>query len=143
MKKFLVIASALLISSCASIIEGSTQKINVATQPNTPATCTVKRSDAAYNTFFDAPGTVEVAKSKNPVEITCTPKDGSPAGTARVFSDISAWGYGGAALTLGVGAIVDGSTGAASKYPDNVTVVLGQNTNVGLGSMNSNADYNK
>lgn len=141
MKKFLVIASALLITSCASIIEGSTQTINVATSPSVPANCTATGEFA--NTSFTAPGSVNVKKSKNPISISCNPQDGSAQGTVKVFSDISGWGYGGAVATLGIGAIVDGSTGAANKYPDNVTVVLGQNTTAGLGSMNSNADFNK
>ncbi len=141
MKKFLLITSALLISSCASIIEGSTQTLTVATSPSVPSNCSVKGED--YNTSFNAPGTVNVPKSVKPIEITCVPQNGSASGTAKVLSDVGAWGYGGAALTLGVGAIVDASTGAANKYPDNIIITLGQNTVLGQSSMNSNANFNQ
>ena len=141
MKKTLLLLSALAISSCASIIEGSTQNINVSLAPNTPSYCTAKSED--FSTGFAAPGTVSVPKSMKPLEITCAPQDGSAAGTVKVLSDVAGWGYGGAALTLGVGAVVDSATGAANKYPDNVTVVLGQSSVIGQSSMNSNADFNK
>ena len=141
MNKFLAIASVLLLVSCASIIEGSTQTINVVTAPTYPSDCTVQ-GDGFHKTF-SAPGTVSLPKSVKPIEITCVPKNGSAAGTAKVLSDVGAWGYGGAALTLGVGAAVDSATGAANKYPDNISIPLGQTTTIGQSSMNSNLDVNK
>jgi hypothetical protein len=141
MKKFLFLAFIPVISACASIIEGSTQTLNIVTAPSFPSNCTVKGEE--FQTSFTAPGAVNVPKSVKPIEITCMPENGSAAGTAKVLSDVGAWGYGGAALGVGVGAIVDAGTGAANKYPDNITIPLGQTTTIGLTPMNSNADFNK
>ena len=139
--RFLVMTALLAVTSCASIIEGDMQAINVTTSPSFPSDCIAKGQN--LDAHFTAPGSVSVPKSKYPVEITCTPSNGSAAGTAKVLSDIGAWGYGGSAATLGVGAIVDSTTGAANKYPDSVTIPLGQTTVIGKTSMNSNADFNQ
>lgn len=142
MKRLLVLPAVILLASCASIIEGSTQTLNVSTSPSYASKCTLKGSD--YTREFSAPGTVDVPKSKYPVVITCTPENGSAAGTAKVLSDIGAWGYGGAVAGVGVGAVVDSATGASNKYPDNITIPLGRSdTRIGETPYNSNADFNK
>lgn len=139
--KYILLIPALLLASCASTIEGSTQVLNVATAPSYPADCTLKGSD--YSKEFTAPGTVEVKRSKYPIDITCTPQNGSAAGSAKVLSDISNWGYGGAVIGTAIGAAVDSGTGAANEYPANINIPLGQKVRLGETSMNSNADFNK
>ena len=140
MKKALFIILPLL-TSCASIIEGSTQTVSVKTAPDFESNCVAKGSN--YTKNFSAPGTVNLPKSQYPVEITCIPQNGSAAGTAKVLSDVGAWGYGGSVATLGVGAVVDSATGAANKYPENIVIKLGETTKIGETEFNKNADFNK
>jgi hypothetical protein len=131
------------LTSCASIIEGSTQTISVTTQPNYPAMCFVQKDGSNTEILFEAPGTVEVRKSLYPLNITCASKNGGTVGKAKVLSDVANWGYGGAVAGVGVGAVVDSATGAANEYPQNIVIKLGQSIKLGETSMNKNADYNQ
>lgn len=137
MKKVILL---LLLASCASAVEGSKQKINVRTSPASAAECTVTTGTGTTK-HFKTPITIEVERSVKPLNIMC--ESGGQKGTAKVLSDISNWGYGGAALGVGVGAVVDSATGAANEYPAEVVIKLGEDIKIGETPMNKNADFNK
>lgn len=139
--KYLFLLSALLVSACASVVEGSTQTLHIKTAPDYASSCSAKGND--FTKSFSAPGTVDVPKSQYPVEITCIPQNGSAAGTGKVLSDVAAWGYGGAVAGNVLSAAIDAGTGAANKYPDSIEIPLGSTTVIGKTSMNSNAEFNK
>lgn len=143
MKKISII-SLLIISGCASAIQGNTQQLNLRTEPDVAATCQVKGK--FFNSEVTAPGTITVKRSYFPLDITCTPNKVAKnlkSGSVRVISDVSNWGYGGAVLGVGIGAGVDAGTGAAFEYPANIVVTLGESRTIGLNNMNSNADFNR
>lgn len=136
MKK-LALTALFALTSCASIIEGSSQEVSVYTSPNVAAQCTATSGNKVRT--FTTPATVKLKKSYYPAIVTCI-ADGQ-TGTTKVLSDVANWGYGGAVLGVGVGAVVDSRTGAAFEYPDEIVVTLGQTTVIGVNSMNSNKDF--
>lgn len=137
MKKVFLIP-LMLLAGCASIIDGSKQEVSISTEPPAPAKCGISGED--YNADIETPAKIEVRRSYYPLHITCTDSAGK-TGDVKVLSDVSGWGYGGAVLGLGVGAVVDTSTGDAFEYPKNIVVTIGQSKTLGVTGMNSNKDF--
>ena len=118
-------ALAMLLSGCASVVEGSTQPIFVSTQPQPDADCTVSNSRGIWH--LTSPGTVVVAKSESVLKVLCK-KDGWQDGTAYLTSRIPTSAMVGMSLPyVGIiSAAVDGSTGATNLYPKTVTITMKQ-----------------
>jgi hypothetical protein len=116
-------AAALSMSACASIVEGTKQQIFVTTTPETGATCTA--SNALGKWQLVTPATVVVAKSDSVLKILCS-KPGWQDGTFYAAGEMSTANLVGNMMPY-VGllnAAVDGSTGAALKYPSSYTITL-------------------
>ena len=138
MKKYLLLlTSNFFLLSCASIIEGSSQDVQINLVGSDSAQCTATSAEQTQK--FSAPASIKIHKSYYPAEITCT-ADGQ-TGTVKALSDVANWGYGGAVLGVGIGAVVDSSTGAAFEYPAEITVTMGETKILGKTSMNSNKDF--
>ena len=131
------ILSLLLLTSCASILNGSKQEVSIRTEPSVPANCKIDGSD--FNAEIEAPAKVTIQKSYYPTNITCSAN--GQTGSVKVLSDVSNWGYGGAVAGLGVGSGVDTYTGAAYEYPSEIVVKLGEDTIIGRTKMNDNVDW--
>jgi len=128
---------AVILASCASIIEGNTQDVQINLVGAESAQCTAISAEETVE--FIAPALVKLHKSYYPAEITCT-ADGQ-TGTVKALADVANWGYGGAVLGVGIGAGVDTYTGAAFEYPAEITVTMGETKTLGKTSMNSNKDF--
>lgn len=121
----IALAALLALSGCATLFTGLDQRIAVNTTP-TGARCVFVREGQQIAAIESTPGVAKVRKSKHDIRITCT-KDGyQPAEfynksgvNGVVFADIA-----GGLLLGGVGAIIDGSTGADNHYEDTVNVML-------------------
>ena len=133
----LQVTALLLLTSCASIIEGSSQEVAVHLASNGSAECTATSAEESQN--FTSPATITLKKSYYPAEISCT-TDGK-IGTVKTLSDVSNWGYGGAVLGIGIGAGVDTYTGAAFEYPAEIVVTLGETKVIGQTDFNSNVEF--
>ncbi len=125
MKKHLILIAmaAPWLAGCASAIDGSTQPITVATEPEPGADCTV--SNALGQWTLTSPGTVIVKKSASVLSIHCS-KPGWKDGTAYASGKISTASMVGMMLPY-VGllnAAVDGSTGAGQEYPRAYTITM-------------------
>lgn len=119
----LVSVSALCLSSaCASIIEGSSDKMQVTTTPPSQSTCNVKNGRGAWNTVSN--GTTEIKRSKTDVTVDCTDAATGAKGSKTVESDMESWVIGNVIAGGIIGLIVDFSTGAAWDYPETVAVSL-------------------
>lgn len=136
-KHFLLLTSTLLLLSCASIIEGDKQEVDVALVGAESAECTATSEKKTKD--FTAPAKITLNRSYYPAEISCSAN--GQTGAVRVLSDVANWGYGGAALGIGVGAVVDASTGAAFEYPSKITITMGETQVIGKTKMNSNKDF--
>jgi hypothetical protein len=114
---------AVLLSGCATVVEGSTQPIYVATTPQPDADCTVSNSRGIW--YLTSPGTVVVAKSESVLKVLCK-KSGWQDGTAYLTSRVPTSAMVGMGLPyVGIiSAAVDGSTGASNLYPNTVSIAM-------------------
>jgi hypothetical protein len=116
-----VIALGLMSTACASIIEGTTQKIALTTPPADGANCTLTNPEGSWT--VTSPGTVKVHKSKRDLSVTCH-KDGFQDGTATVQSHFNGATAGNILLGGVIGVGVDAATGANNNYPEKVEVPM-------------------
>lgn len=117
--KYLVL-SALMLSACASISNGTSQRVTIDSEPR-GALCQAKNSFGMVN-LKTTPETVTVHRSYKPLVVNCM--KGNLAGHVEVESDTEANSFGNILLGGGIGAAVDMSNGSAYSYPENVMVRL-------------------
>ena len=111
-----------MLPGCATLVEGTSQSMTVATTPP-GAACTLDRNGERLGTIAPTPGSLRVDKSKNDVTLTCA-KEGyqtattshSPKFVGTTFGNIIAGGL--------VGVVVDAASGANFRYPNEVQVEL-------------------
>lgn len=113
----------LLLSACASIVEGTTQEIVVNTTPE-GAYCKLLREGMPIGQIASTPGGVTVKKTKHSIVMECT-KEGFHKLTFYNKSDVENAAFGNIILGGGIGWIIDSSSGADNKYtsPINVSMV--------------------
>jgi hypothetical protein len=123
---WLLALSVLGLSGCASIFEGTSQDIDVVTNPPS-ATCKFERHGETIGMVSNTPGTVTVRKTKYDITIRCD-KPGYQEATYLNHSGTSSAIAGNVAadliLTLGVSSIVDSADGADNQYDSAVTLTL-------------------
>lgn len=125
--KLRILAALLLcapaIAGCASVVDGTTQPVYVATTPESGANCTV--SNDAGQWTLTSPATVIVHKSNSVLSIRCS-KPGWKDATFYASGRMSTAGMIGIMLPYAglVNAAVDGSTGAAQNYPTSYTLEM-------------------
>ncbi len=118
---------ALMASSCASIVSGTSQTIYIqAIDLNTharilDASCEVKDSKNLTYVVNGNPSSLVISKSQGALQTTCKAKgyEQAAVGTGQTFD---AWTIGNIIFWPGI--IVDVVTGAVQKYPDHVTVLM-------------------
>ncbi len=123
--KHWIILPLLTATGCASIMEGSSQRINVNSTPE-GARCEVSRNGAPLATIASTPDAITVTKTKYDLAIDCIKAGYKPA-SVGVNSGLAAITFGNALIGGPIGLGVDFSTGAYNKYDDNITVTLEAN----------------
>ncbi|MGH6876122.1 MAG: hypothetical protein ACREHV_01955 [Rhizomicrobium sp.] len=116
----ITLAGALALGGCATIMEGTSQKINMNVTPR-DAKCEAWRQNVLVGTYDPESQTMEVDKSRHDMELRCS-APGYAGRRVILVSSASGWGIAGA-LTLDFG-LTDWMTGALNKYDNTVTVVL-------------------
>ena len=111
---------ALLLSGCATIVEGTTQSIVVNVSPET-GTCVVTRQGEQLGISTPDRRVVTVSKSQHDLSFACSAAGYQPV-TETLSSNMAAATVASFFL-LDLG-IVDAATGAWKKYPEKITVVL-------------------
>ena len=121
MKKILVIAVLMLLTSCASITKGTSQTIVFNIEPK-GTTCVANRDgDGEIGSISVTNNTLKVSKDKDDIVVKCT-APGYKQKVTRLVSKTEAAGViGGAFIDLG---ITDMMTGAMWAYPNDVSIVL-------------------
>jgi hypothetical protein len=117
----IVATSAVLLSGCASIFEGTTQRISVNTAP-AGARCTFWKNGSLVGDIGATPGSLVVRKSKDDLFIVCD-KPGYDSATFVNKSGL-AWATFANILTAGLAWAVDSSRGADNKYQGDVELTL-------------------
>ncbi len=130
MGKVLVLLTAALLSGCATIVEGTDQKINVQLSPDR-ATCQISQKGSIIATVGNGGDLVSIPKSRNDLLFSCS-ADGYQKQNLTIESSASGWGVLGCFLIDLC--ITDYSTGALNKYPKSIKIALqriGQNVEPG------------
>jgi len=107
--------------SCATIIEGSSQVINLTTTP-IGADCVVTR-DAELIGRVTTPGNFNIDKSKHDIQVVCI-KDGYDDAVFKIKSGNTIAGIGNIVVGFGVGFIIDSVAGSDNHYDTRVSISL-------------------
>jgi hypothetical protein len=120
-----IAAMGAALSGCATIVDGSKQSVSVSTSPVQGAACVLHNSEGTW--YLTSPGSVEVHKTKNDLDVTCT-KDGYQPGKQVATSKFGGATFGNilAGGVIGVG--IDAASGANYYYDNPLTVPLGTPT---------------
>jgi hypothetical protein len=127
-KDLTVIATVLLVTSCASILSGTKQILHINSTP-TGARCILLRDankdekDIIIATIEKTPTEIQVEKSKYSITAKCTLK-GYKQGSIILESGNEGSTMGNIILGGGVGWAVDSARGADNKYPTYTNVPL-------------------
>ncbi len=122
-KRVLVIAALLPCAGCSSVIEGTSQQIEVVSNP-AGASCTLMREGQPIGTISQTPGSVLIKKTKHDITVLCD-KTGFMQATYLDHSGAAGATFGNIILGGGIGWAVDSASGADNKYdsPINITLV--------------------
>ena len=121
-KKIALILPCLLLSACATIIEGRSQEITINTNPS-GANCDITRNGTKIGSVTNTPASTMIEKTKYDILISCS----KPGYTTATFMNHS----GNEGATLGnilaggvIGWGVDSATGSDNKYTSPVNITL-------------------
>ena len=121
-KKYVaLIALSGLVSACSTVTTGVRQEITVNTPHVSGAECTLKDTKNGHWTVNKTPETVTVRKGGGPMEITCS-ENGYKTTTVSLEEYFAGATMGNILLGGGVGIIVDAASGAAQKYPTEISI---------------------
>jgi len=118
----LLLAVVLLCTGCATLVTGSSQTITVSTDP-VGATCTLKRDGKPLAVINPTPGSIPVGKASGPISVLCT-KSGYEDAAGTLASQFQAMTFGNILFGGLIGIVVDAASGAATQYPDAVTITM-------------------
>lgn len=128
LSKLLTVATTLFLTSCATLISGTNQNINIkAVDVGTNETlsgvvCSVHTTKGAgYNVDLDTTSFISIEKDQGMLQFNCT-----KAGYKQV-SVVSTQSFDGATIAnilFWPGFIVDASTGSMKKYPSNIMISM-------------------
>lgn len=111
------------LGACASIIEGTSQEIEVVTNP-AGAACDFIREGRNVARISKTPSAVTIKKTKHDITIECE-LDGYHKATYQNKSDAAGATFGNIILGGGIGWAIDSASGSDNKYtsPVNLTLV--------------------
>jgi hypothetical protein len=107
------------LSGCASIVEGSSQDINVSTNPPAKVSCDAQNGRGNW-VANSVPGTLNVKRSRTDLTVHC--KGNGYDGQYTHSSDFESWTAGNLFFGGIIGLAVDAGTGALFSYDDAIIV---------------------
>jgi uncharacterized protein YceK len=116
------VAWALLLSGCASIVNGTNQSVSVHNGPITGSICTLENNKGRWY-IPHTPGSVTVHRSFGDLIVQCR-KPGYTLGITHVKSKTKAMAFGNLVFGGAIGAGVDMVDGAAYDYPEDIYVPM-------------------
>jgi hypothetical protein len=122
--KTLALGLMVILTSCASIVEGTDQTIGFNVTPET-ATCNVLQKGRTIGTLQNGGGQLNVSKSRKDLRIECV-APGYKKQVINMESSASGWGIVGCFLIDLC--ITDYATGALNKYDKAMTITLAKDT---------------
>ena len=122
MKRLITVALLVVCSGCASVVDGSTQEVMVATTPD-QAYCKLIRQGTPVGEINKTPGTVTLKKTKHDLTIECQ-KEGFHKSVYYNKSDIQGSVFGNIILGGGIGWAIDSASGSDNRYTSPVNISL-------------------
>lgn len=125
-RKIISLALLITLGSCATIFDGSTQKINVSiidsstNKPLKGVACTISDEVGAIYMVSENPGNVKIKKGQGALRFDCK-KPGYVQKDNDIQESFNNTGFFNV-FTLGSGFFVDAVTGAGLEYPTNVII---------------------
>ena len=113
---------AATLPACATITTGTTQAFSVSTEP-AGAICTLNRDGSTVGVVNPTPGTVQLGRSTRELTVSCD-RPGHARGITTVSAQFQPMTMGNILFGGLIGVAVDASSGAMSRYPDNVALSL-------------------
>jgi hypothetical protein len=117
-----IVAFAALLSGCATVVKGSSQTLTIITDPE-GASCELKREGESIGVVDPTPGSVEVAKDKDEIDVTCK-KKGFKESNTYLSSTFQTWTVGNLLIGGLIGLAIDASSGAITQYPSEISLKL-------------------
>jgi hypothetical protein len=114
--------AAVCLSGCASVVEGTSQEIQVNTNP-AGANCQFIREGNVIARVEQTPGGVTIKKTKHDITLKCN-KEGYQEATYLNHSGAAGATFGNIVLGGGIGWAIDSASGADNKYDGVVNVTL-------------------
>lgn len=118
--KFLIIASVLFISGCATVTQGTQQIVVFKLEPKDTKCDVTRVGDGKLGSISTTLNTIQVGKDKDDIVVVCT-APGYKQQVSKVVSGATGAGVTGVLLDFG---ITDMITGAMYRYPEEVSIVL-------------------
>ena len=125
MQKIVILSVTLgfsLLTSCASVVNGTHQTVSVLTPPVQDAQCVLENNKGKWY-LNHTPGSVVVHRSFKDLMVSCK-KQGYGKATAAFKSKTKPAAFGNILLGGAIGAGVDMANGAAYEYPLEIKVPL-------------------
>ncbi len=119
-----VLAMTLLVlfSGCATLVKGTDQQLTLTTEKDLEgATCELTDTKGGKWHVDNTPTTMTVQKGDGPMTVICR-KEGYKTTTVVVDETVAGATLGNVILGGGIGILVDAASGAAQRYPDQITV---------------------
>ncbi len=117
-----VLAGAIALTSCASIVTGTKQSIAVNTDPAVGATCSLENDKGKW-IVNSTPATVKINRSFNDLQINCEKRGYHPI-YKQIASKTKGMAFGNAVFGGLIGAGIDMADGAAYDYPTDIYVPM-------------------
>jgi membrane-associated protease RseP (regulator of RpoE activity) len=117
-----ILAAAISLTGCATIMEGTGQSVTISTDP-AGAACTVDRGGTRVGQVNPTPGSLRLDKSKDDLQVACT-KDGFQTSTVSRSSKFVGTTFGNIIIGGLTGVLIDAVTGANFTYPSEIKVSL-------------------
>jgi hypothetical protein len=117
-----IVAAAVALSGCATIVEGTTQSVSVNSTPVDGAKCTLVNSQGTW--YVTTPGSTTVHKTKTDLDVTCE-KPGYQSGHSVAVSHFGATTAANVIAGGLIGVGVDAASGANYHYDSPIMVPLG------------------
>ncbi|MDA5192722.1 hypothetical protein [Govanella unica] len=117
----LALVGLVTLSGCASIIDGTSQSISVATNPP-EAKCDLWRNSQLLSSMT-TPNSMVIKKTKHDIDVICR-KTGYHDASLHVKSEIQDATWGNIVAGGGIGWAIDSASGADNKYQEFLNITL-------------------
>ena len=119
MRKFVLLAALVGLTSCSSIVNESHLPINLSFSDNSGGECALRNKRESYQTQI--PASVLVRRSDDPLVYDCTTSDGRKAND-RINSKVGQTMAGNIIFGGGIGAVIDANNDMHREYPGSFVI---------------------